>query len=44
MQASKRRFHSQASSRGAALLISIMVTVVLTLLGLTYLFQADLEN
>ena len=44
MQASRCRFHSQASSRGAALLISIMVTVVLTLLGLTYLFQADLEN
>jgi len=44
MQASRRRIHSQASSRGAALLISIMVTVVLTLLGLTYLFQADIEN
>lgn len=44
MKTSRHKTRRPVDSRGAALLVSIMVTVVLTLLGLTYLFQADLEN
>ncbi|HEY3175593.1 MAG TPA: pilus assembly PilX N-terminal domain-containing protein [Candidatus Polarisedimenticolia bacterium] len=34
----------RSTEKGSALLITMMVTVILTLLGLSYLFMADTEN
>ena len=44
MRLRSRRAAGPADATGSALLIAIMVMVVVTLLGITYLFQADTEN
>lgn len=44
MHRSKHPVCRPLDSKGSALLIALMVMVVVTLLGITYLFQADTEN
>ncbi len=44
MESRKRRTRGLADARGSALLVSLMVMVVLTLLGIAYLMVAGTEN